>query len=505
MRLLSPRQRQFGSLSMLSFAVFACILLMAATLLLITAQTFMHFWPNTIYQFETAEGETHIGSLSRTLETQTGVEYQVKVGNRDLLGADYIWIPGDQVRSMEPLDHLMRLERRTHGDFYGIPLRLIVPGNDIELSARTEPVTKPMREQLALVHDLIAERKNLLHKAVPLYQNQSDPEKLGNLEREMAVIDEKVRAFQLVMTTSKGEEQIIALGNVVSLEAPNRMNVLAKSASFLANFWRFIWDEPRESNTEGGIYPALIGTVMLVMIMTVVVVPIGVLVAVYMNEYARNLYWVRFVRMAMNNLAGVPSIVFGMFGLGFFVYTVGGSIDNLFYSGTLPAPTFGTGGLFWASLTLALLTIPVVVVSTEEGLRSVPRSLRDSSYALGGTQLQTLMKVTLPGALPGILTGVILAISRGAGEVAPLMLTGVVKLVSEPPLDGIFPYLHLDRKFMHLGFHIFDAGFQSPNAEAARPMVFATAFFLILVVLILNFAAIFLRQYLKTRNKGAVL
>ncbi len=505
MNLLSPRQRQFGSLSVLSFTVFACIMLMAVTLLLITAQTFMHFWPNTVYQVETHDGEVHIGKLSATKETASGVEYQLEVGNRDIFGADYIWVPGDKVRSMERLDHLMRLERRTHGNFYGIPLRLAGPGGEVKLSARETPAAKTIRGHLREAQTLRNQREKLLKQAIPLYQNSSEPQKLERLESEMADIDEKIAAYRLTMATSTGEERDIPLGNVVSLETPNAMNVFSKTFSFIGNFWRFIWDEPRESNTEGGIYPALIGTVMLVMIMTVAVVPIGVLVAVYMNEYARNLYWVRFVRMAMNNLAGVPSIVFGMFGLGFFVYTIGGSLDSLFYADALPAPTFGTGGLFWASLTLALLTIPVVVVSTEEGLRSVPRSLRDSSYALGGTRLQTLMKVTLPGALPGILTGIILAVSRGAGEVAPLMLTGVVKLVSEPPIDGIFPFLHLDRKFMHLGFHIFDAGFQSPNAEAARPMVFATAFFLILVVLILNFTAIFVRQYLKTRNKGAVL
>jgi phosphate transport system permease protein len=237
--------------------------------------------------------------------------------------------------------------------------------------------------------------------------------------------------------------------------------------------------------------------------MSVAVVPFGVLAALYLREYARQGAAVRMVRIAVNNLAGVPSIVFGIFGLGFFVYVVGGSIDALFYPERLPAPTYGTGGILWASLTLALLTVPVVVVATEEALAAVPRENREGSLALGATKFETMWRVVLPHALPGILTGLILAMARGAGEVAPLMITGVVKLAPTLPLDGYWPFFHLDRKFMHLGFHIYDVGFQSPNVEAAKPMVYATTLLLIAVLLTLNLTAILVRNRLRRRFTGS--
>jgi phosphate transport system permease protein len=226
-----------------------------------------------------------------------------------------------------------------------------------------------------------------------------------------------------------------------------------------------------------------------------------VLAALYLREYARQGLFVRLVRIAVNNLAGVPSIVFGVFGLGFFVYFVGGTLDQWFFAESLPTPTFGTGGILWASLTLSLLTVPVVIVASEEALSAVPRSMREASLATGATKLQTILRVVLPSAAPGILTGLILAMARGAGEVAPLMITGVVKLAPDMPLDGLFPYLHLERKFMHLGFHIYDVGFQSPNVEAAKPMVYATAVLLLLIVVLLNLTAIIVRNRLRKKYR----
>jgi phosphate transport system permease protein len=276
-----------------------------------------------------------------------------------------------------------------------------------------------------------------------------------------------------------------------------------RAGLYLSRTWEFVSGEPRESNTEGGIFPAIFGTVMMVMLMCLAAVPFGVLAALYLREYARQGAAVRLVRIAVNNLAGVPSIVFGMFGLGFFVYGLGAGLDRLFYADALPAPTFGTGGILWASLTLSLLTVPVVIVATEEALAAVPREVREGALALGSTQLQTLWRVVLPSALPGILTGVILATARGAGEVAPLMITGVVKLAPDLPVDGVWPFFHLERKFMHLGFHIYDVGFQSPNVEAARPMVYTTALLLLAIVLLLNLTAIVVRNRLRRRYAGA--
>jgi len=192
-----------------------------------------------------------------------------------------------------------------------------------------------------------------------------------------------------------------------------------------------------------------------------------------------------------------------VFGLGFFVYFLGGSIDELLFREALPNPTFGTPGLLWASLTLALLTVPVVIVATEEGLSRVPMAIREGSLALGATKAETLLLTVMPMTAPAIMTGMILAIARAAGEVAPLMLVGVVKLAPALPLDGNFPYLHLDRKFMHLGFHIYDVGFQSPNVEAARPLVYATALLLVIVIIVLNLTAIKIRNNLREKYRAA--
>jgi phosphate transport system permease protein len=274
---------------------------------------------------------------------------------------------------------------------------------------------------------------------------------------------------------------------------------MEKSAFYFSKLWEFVADDPREANTEGGIFPAIFGTVLMVMIMSVFVTPLGVLAAVYLREYARQGPLTRLIRIAVNNLAGVPSVVYGVFGLGFFVYFVGGRIDQWFFPEALPAPTFGTPGLLWSSLTLALLTVPVVIVATEEGLTRVPIAIREGSLALGATKAETLWRTVLPMATPALMTGFILAVARAAGEVAPLMMVGVVKLAPSLALDGNFPYLHLDRKFMHLGFHIYDVGFQSPNVEAARPLVYATTLLLVLIIVILNLMAIRIRNRLREK------
>jgi phosphate transport system permease protein len=302
-----------------------------------------------------------------------------------------------------------------------------------------------------------------------------------------------------------GAEKELLTEDIVRVFWPNDMGWFGGARLYISRFWEFLTAEPREANTEGGIFPAIFGTVTMVMIMTIVVSPLGVLVAVYLREYAKGGLFVRAVRLAMNNLAGVPSIVFGMFGLGFFIYFVGGGIDRIFFSERLPAPTFGTGGVLWASLTLALLTLPVVVVSTEEALAAVPKANRDGALALAATKLQMLRHVVIPNAMPGVLTGMILAISRGAGEVAPLMITGAVKLAPNLPFDATWPFIHLERKFMHLGFYIFDVGFQSPNVEAAKPMVYTTALLLISLALGLNLVAMIIRNRLRKRYRGAAL
>lgn len=306
----------------------------------------------------------------------------------------------------------------------------------------------------------------------------------------------------LKIRLADGSQKTLSPKQVVSFYHPNRLSWTGKMSLALSNFWNFVKDEPREANTEGGIFPAIFGTFVMTLLMSIAVTPFGVLAAIYLREYAKQGFLVRAVRIAVNNLAGVPSIVFGVFGLGFFVYFCGSSIDKIFFSAKLPTPTFGTGGILWASLTLALMTVPVVIVATEEALAAVSRGVREGSLACGASKWQTIQHVVLPASAPGILTGLILAMARGAGEVAPLMLVGVVKLAPTLPIDGIFPFLHLDRKFMHLGFHIYDLGFQSPDSEAAKPMIFATTLFLIVLVVLLNMGAIIIRERL--RKKYAV-
>ena len=322
------------------------------------------------------------------------------------------------------------------------------------------------------------------------------------LEERMVALTQQINRDSVTLTASDGRQTEIALGKIVRAFRPNAMSSVDKLGFYAMKVWEFISDEPREANTEGGIFPAIFGTVLMVMLMAVIVTPFGVIAAVYLREYAHQGPLTRVIRIAVNNLAGVPSIVYGVFGLGFFVYVLGGSIDQLFFPEAAPAPTFGTPGLMWASLTLAILTLPVVIVATEEGLARIPRAVREGSLALGATKAETLWKVVIPMASPAMMTGLILAVARAAGEVAPLMLVGVVKLAPSLPLNANYPYLHLDQKIMHLGFHIYDVGFQSPNVEAARPLVYATALLLVIVIALLNLTAVYIRNHLREKYKA---
>lgn len=259
--------------------------------------------------------------------------------------------------------------------------------------------------------------------------------------------------------------------------------------------WDFLSSPPENGMESGGIFPAIFGTVALVILMTVAVIPVGVFTAIYLQEYTRPDAWLtRLIRLAVNNLAAVPSIVFGLFGLGFFIGFVGSGIDSIFY--TSEGPVWGQPAIIWASLTLAILTLPVVIVSTEEALRTIPRELKEASYALGATKLQTIWRVILPQAMPGVLTGAILAISRGAGEVAPIMFTGAAYYL---------PYLPsaLNDQFMELGYHIYVMATQSPNIEATKPILYGTVLVLLLLTFALNFVAILIRSRLRLRRINA--
>jgi len=494
-----------------------------------------HFWQKELILFERIDAPPLLGEVHDRepipAQSDSGVSpgdrVRIRVGNRELSGGDFVWLDLTTVTRESRPDDGVLLERLEWGNFYGTMVELrrgeevLATGPDRVWSAFQAIHLEKQREFEALhrfekgqIGD-VNYRLERIHSAQrKLEFEQPDPETLGRrseeldrrketaevefeaLTRQLFAMREEFVAETLVMEAADGTRKEMAVGEVVRAVQPNRIGTFSTLSLYASRIKEFLFDAPRESNTEGGIFPAIFGTVMMVFIMSFAVAPFGVLAALYLREYARQGFLVRVLRIAVNNLAGVPSIVFGMFGLGFLVYLIGGSIDQLFYPEVLPRPTFGTGGILWASLTLALLTVPVVIVATEEGLAAVPRIVREGSLALGATKFETTWRVVVPAAAPGILTGLILAMARAAGEVAPLMIVGMVKLAPSLPIDSHFPFFHLERKFMHLGFHIYDLGFQSPNVEATKPLVFATAFLLIAVVTVMNLLAIAVRNHL---------
>ena len=530
-------------------AVSTCLIMIIGVLSLIVIRGIGHFWPAEVTRFSYQEddGQTKaiFGEIIDTSVTpaliaiSSGykmadgegdlVQYQIKMGNRDLTGADFRWIKERNVKSQDRPGDIMVVERREWGNFYGELVAVKENGATIASDAQAwETAQTKIAEALKLYEEIAhlekieigavnygLEQIRLKERRLEL-DNKLDQAAKAETEQERAKLKtqyqgfqtkltelyKKVRGASLVAKTDSGAVAEIPLNKVVRIYQPNKMNVFNKIGHYFNKLGEFLTDDPREANTEGGIFPAIFGTIMMVLIMSVIVTPFGVIAAVYLREYAKQGFITRLIRIAVNNLAGVPSVVYGVFGLGFFVYILGGNLDRLFYPEAAPAPVFGTPGILWASITLSLLTLPVVIVATEEGLARIPRTIREGSLALGATKFETLWGIILPMASPAILTGLILAVARAAGEVAPLMLVGVVKLAPTLPLDGNYPFIHLERKFMHLGFHIYDVGFQSPNVEAARPLVYATALLLVLVIIGLNLSAIVIRNNLREKYRA---
>ncbi len=462
----------------------ALALIMVAGLIgIILLNALGFFWPADVVRLTLRDGKTLAGPVverERIPGMSGHYRIKLKVANRDLYGADFVWVDEAQIVDRARPADVAVIERTEWGLLIGT-ITALREGERILASVTAGPEVEALRAQMTALQEL--------------YKGHET--RLAGLRARQTTA--------LVVAVEGGKEKVLPLTQVLDVYFPNRMSVAAKSLHYLASVWEFVSADPRESNTEGGVFPAIYGTVMMVLIMSVMVTPLGVLAAFYLREYARQGAFVSAVRIAVNNLAGVPSIVFGVFGVGFFIYLVGGTIDQLFFAEALPTPTFGTGGILWASLTLALLTIPVVIVATEEGLAAIPGGAREASLALGATKLETTLRVVLPAVMPSILTGLILAMARAAGEVAPLMITGVVKLAPSLPIDGTWPFLHLDRKFMHLGFHIYDVGFQSPNVDAARPMVFTTTLLLLTIVVLMNLFAITLRNRLRRKYASAAV
>lgn len=534
-------------------AVAISLVMVIGLLTLIAVRGFSHFWPAEVVEFDYTQGDKSIRVIGQATKDETlsaarmreaGFEVPadqefvtrtlIKQGNRDLTGRDFLWYLNDHSGEYRRPQYAMVLERQEWGNFYGY---LKVLKEDGRVIAEGQGAWQGFQERIDRVEELFEsieqierydigevnfamEQLRLEERRLELTARLTPAEReaklaaievkrgelndrYGELSKKLQSLKKEARRDQIVAVAMDGRELTINLAQIVRAYQPNNMNVFQKLGLYGSKMHEFVFGYPREANTEGGIFPAIFGTVMMVLIMSVVVTPLGVLAAIYLREYAKQGPVTRIIRISVNNLAGVPSIVFGVFGLGFFVYFLGGNLDQLFYPEALPAPTFGTPGLMWASLTLALLTLPVVIVSTEEGLTRIPRSIREGSLALGATKAETLWKVIVPLSAPAMMTGLILAVARAAGEVAPLMLVGVVKLAPNLPVDTNEPFVHLERKIMHLGFHIYDVGFQSPNVEAARPLVYATSLMLVIIILVLNLAAIAIRNRLREKYRSS--
>lgn len=534
-------------------AIALCLVMVIGVLGLILVQGASHFWPADLQQVSVkqADGSERLvlaevvrsEDVPASVLRDSGVElpgtekhyarHLLKMGNRDVYGRDFAWFLAHDLSDWQIPTHALVLERREWGNFYGFAVKLLE--NDTLVAEGDANVWAALPARIARANDLHEQIKQLektdisrinngmedlrlglrklqLTKApaaeIAAFEAQSAQERAAldadyaQIQQKLDELNQQAKRDTLIVRTAEGKELSVSLSNIVHAHQPNAMNTAQKVGFYVTAIWDFLSEEPREANTEGGIFPAIFGTITMVILMAIIVTPFGVLAAIYLREYAKQGPVLKIIRISVYNLAGVPSIVYGVFGLGFFVYVVGGNIDQLFYAEKLPTPTFGTPGLFWASLTLALLTLPVVIVSTEEGLSRIPSTIRMGSLALGATKSETLWKVVVPLATPAMMTGLILSIARAAGEVAPLMLVGVVKLAPTLPIDGNFPYVHLDQKIMHLGFHVFDVGFQSPNVEASRPLLYATALVLVLLIIVLNMAAIHLRNKLREKYRS---
>lgn len=526
-------------------AVSLSLLAVLGLLLLIGWKGLSYFWPAPLYEWHTtSEGVVvgqlyaresvpmnHIQEVDKRYSSSAGEKEEIerlhiKVANRDVFASDFIALLDTDIKSTQQPSGWAVIQRTHDGDFFAQPIAYIqgqkhysqnidaVLGAGLTRAQQwRKEIDKVTEKELRIIGGSINKlhleyrQRELNHHLDAGYQEEYErrQEKLATqlqlAEKKLESLRKQLNQERLVVQDMEGREHTIALGEILDVWFPNDMNRFEKTVQWAKKVGEFLSDNPRESNSEGGVFPAIFGTILLVIIMSIIVMPLGILVAVYLHEYAKRRWLTHLIHIAVINLAGIPSIVYGVFGLGFFVYAVGGSLDKLFYADGLPSPTFGTPGLLWSALTLALLTLPVVIVATEEGLSRVPTSVRHASLALGATQFETLWRIVLPMASPAMMTGLVLAVARAAGEVAPLMLVGAVKLASSLPVDSHFPFLHLERKFMHLGFHIYDAGFQTSNIEAARPLVYATSLLLVVIVVVLNLTAIRIRNNLREKYR----
>ncbi len=521
-------------------AVALCMI--TGLLALIVANGISTLWPAAVPQVRTSDGSVYMGEITRSESYQSNDAAKetlhrrlMRTGNYEISGEHFTWINERDVQAETRPEWALVIERTAWGRFYGFPDGFTLGGETTAstpeaawkayneyhdaVTGRREKIRELETHEIGRVNRRL-EKARLDLRTVELRDGLESPAwqakheqflemeksstaEFQELQEEISRLRTENSRYVLNLHTAQGKAVAMPLADIVRAYPANQLSNVRKAGIYVSRWHEFLFDEPREANSEGGVFPAIFGTVIMTLLMSLAVVPFGVMAALYLREYAKPGLVVSAVRISINNLAGVPSIVFGVFGLGFFCYLIGASIDELFYASSLPNPTFGKGGVLWASLTLSLLTLPVVIVATEEALSAVPNSMREGSYACGGSKWQTIKRIVLPRAMPGIMTGMILAMARGAGEVAPLMLVGAVKLAPKLPVDGVAPFVHLERSFMHLGFHIYDLGFQSQNSEAAKPMVFTTTLLLITLIFLLNLLAVRLRTRLRKKFVSA--
>jgi phosphate transport system permease protein len=503
-----------------------------ALLALLLAGASEYFVAETLERFETTSGTFY--GVERERGGREWGEPALLVDRGAAVGG-LAWVPLTELVSREVPPDLLLVDSRRYGHIYGRLLGIRTPGaklvieggeprsflrswierKNVERHALIEfeegewravnRDLEELREEFRAVardETLAEERRVLLQDRLRRFKLARERE-YARLAERYAELRERVERERIVLLDSEGQMIELPLSDVVGAHFVNRIEGMEALTLALGRFAQFVSEGPSAGGGRGGVLPAIFGTALMVFLMSVFVTPLGVLAAVYLREYARQGMVTRLLRLAINNLAGTPSIVFGVFGLGFFVYSAGASIDQLFYRDALPAPTFGTGGLLWTSLTLALLTVPVVIVATDEGLKAVPHGVREGALALGATRYESVTRVVLPAAAPGVLTGLILAIARAAGEVAPLMIVGLVNAAPRLPVDDRFPFVHLERKFMHLGMQVYEGGFQSAGGSGGMSGVFASAALLVLIVLVMNIAALALRHHLRRRYAGS--
>ncbi|WP_018982703.1 phosphate ABC transporter permease PstA [Salinimonas chungwhensis] len=512
-RLLSSGQRQAFFIGAGAFFTGVLLLAMVSIVMLIAARGGGYFWPKEVQRVEyiSPQGQARVvfGQIESEYQQEDTRVYWLYYSDAASPFAHQSLIEESWMQSARPAKNAARIALKDGRVMLAEPVSVMLPDDAPVSILRLDAV----RDKVATIEQRIAELRENVLSDIHLQLTELDSRQVSDAapararlnqafdkwHAQVLALESQRDSYRMQVRLADGYETTLPLNTLYSIDYTSRLSFAEKLTVAVKRVGRFLSESPKQANTAGGVFPALFGTVLMVFLMTIIVAPFGVMAAVYLNEYAADTTLTSVIRICVSNMAGVPSIVYGVFGLGFFIYGVGGSLDALFFRDTLPAPTMGTPGVFWAALTMAILTLPVVIVATEEGLRNVPQDLKAGSYALGATKAETVWHTILPMASPGIMTGVILAIARAAGEVAPLMLVGAVKFAPNLPIDGEFPYLHLERQFMHLGVLIYDGAFHSQTDAKSASMMFAACLLLLVVVFILNILAVLLRSRLRRR------